>query len=43
VPPAIADTTNHIRNGLSGGFFSSLLNVRMRLFGFADKVMGKPS
>jgi cobalt-zinc-cadmium efflux system membrane fusion protein len=25
VPPAIADTTNHIRNGLSGGFFSSLL------------------
>jgi hypothetical protein len=26
-PPAIADTTNHIRNTLSGGFFSSLLDT----------------
>ena len=25
MPPAIQDTTNHIRNALSGGFFSSLL------------------
>jgi hypothetical protein len=25
LPPAIAHTTNHIRNILSGGFFSSLL------------------
>src|SRR3954451_12060174 len=25
VPPAFAQTTNHIRNGLSGAFFSSLL------------------
>jgi hypothetical protein len=25
MPPAIADTTNHIREALSAGFFSSLL------------------
>jgi hypothetical protein len=31
VPPAIADTTNHIRNGLSGGFFSSLLELKASL------------
>jgi hypothetical protein len=28
LPPAIAHTTNHIRNGLSGGFFSSLLDLK---------------
>jgi hypothetical protein len=28
VPPTITHATNHIRNGLSGGFFSGLL-VRM--------------
>src|SRR6478672_8438372 len=29
VPPEIADTTNHIRNRLSGGFFSSLLEGKI--------------
>ena len=31
VPPEIADTTNHIRNRLSGGFFSSLLELAVGL------------
>jgi hypothetical protein len=31
MPPAIADTTNHIRSRLSGGFFSSLLKLRTQV------------
>jgi hypothetical protein len=30
VPPTITHATNHIRNGLSGGFFSGLLEDNRR-------------
>jgi signal transduction histidine kinase len=40
LPPAIAHTTNHIRNILSGGFFSSLLGPLKRIHNAGTHLLG---